>query len=407
MNSKDLVISKGTLKKTHLNGKVAIISGAGRGIGYETARSLIWLGVKVIIAEINKESGKEAEVGLNEEFGSEKALFIHTDVSKEKSIKNLKAEVDKRFGKMDIIINNAINIFVGEVHKVGIKEWDSSYQTNLRGPIMLTSYFLPDMLKRNKGIIVFVSSSGAAPYIGAYEVFKTAQVELSNTLAAELEDTGVITFTIGPGIVKTEGLMENISKIADLYGKTVEEFLKMSESAAISVEAAGAGYAAAVAMADKYRGLEISSFQALTDIGIEIKADIKTVHHLSKERKDTAFSLVNDIQKTLLNQFEAWQKRSIFERQWILRDFKKNTGVAPEYFLMLLDELKKAVKDSSEIPEALIKKLQLQKLVDYWKHQKELLRGYEKDPKKFKEYSETIKGWIQTINEFIRDYCNE
>ncbi len=337
MNLKDLVISKGTLKKNQLNGKVAIISGAGRGIGYETARSLVWLGVKVIIAEINKKSGKEAEIRLNNEFGPEKALFIHTDVSKEKSIKNLKAEADKSFGKMDIIINNAINIFVGEVHKVGIKEWDSSYQTNLRGPIMLTSYFLPDMLKRNKGIIVFVSSSGAAPYIGAYEVFKTAQVELSNTLAAELEDTGVITFTIGPGIVKTEGLMENISKIADLYGKTVEEFLKMSESAAISVDAAGAGYAAAVAMADKYRGLEISSFQALADIGIEIKAEVKTVHPLSKERKDKAFLLVNDIQKTLLKQYGGWQKRSIFERQWVLRDFKKNTGVEPEYFLMLLD----------------------------------------------------------------------
>ncbi len=310
-----------------------------------------------------------------------------------------------RFGKVDVIINNAINVFVGAVHRVGIQGWDLSYQTNLRGPIMLTSYFLPDMIKRNDGIIVFVSSSGPAPYIGAYEVFKTAQVELSSTLAMELEDTGVITFTIGPGIAKTEGLMENISKIADLYGKTVEEFLKMSESAAISVEAAGAGYAAAVAMADKYRGLEISSFQALTDIGIEIKADIKTVYNLSKENKDIAFSLVSSMQKTLLEQSESWQKRSVFERQWIFRDFKKYTGAAPEYFLSLLDELKKTIMDRGEISEALIKKLQPQKLADYWEHQKELLKGYEKDPEKFKEYSGVIEGWIKTIDDFIQGYC--
>lgn len=405
MNLKDLVISRGNLKENQLKGRIAVVSGAGRGVGYETARSLIWLGTEVIIAEINKKSGVEAERKLNEEFRSEKAFFIHIDVSNERSVKNLKAITDKKFGKVDIIINNAINVFVGAVHNVGIKEWDLSYQTNLKGPIMLTTYFLPGMLERNEGIIVFISSSGAAPYIGAYEVFKTAQVELSNTLAAELEDTGVIAFTIGPGIVQTEGLMENISKIAALYGKTVEEFFKMTESAAISVEAAGAGYAAAVAMADKYRGLEISSFQALTDIGIEIKADIKTVHHLSKEKKDTAFSLVSSIRKTLLEQSEAWQKRSVFERQWIFRDFKKYTGAAPEYFLSMLSELKKAIKENEGIPETLIKRLQLQKLADYWKHQKELLQGYEKDPKKIEEYSEIIMGWIKTIDDFIKGYC--
>ncbi|HAJ95238.1 MAG TPA: NAD(P)-dependent oxidoreductase [Actinobacteria bacterium] len=405
MNPEDLVISKGTLKKNQLNGKIAIISGAGRGIGYETARSLVWLGAEVIIAEINKKSGKEAERRLNEEFGSEKVFFIHTDVSKENSIRNLEKIVDKRFKKVDIIVNNAINVYVGAVHIVGIKTWDLSYQTNLRGPILLTTYFLPRMLERNEGIIVFVSSSGAAPYIGAYEVFKTAQVELSNTLAGELENTKVITFTIGPGIAKTEGLMENIPKIAAFYGKTVGEFLKMTENAAISVEAAGAGYAAAVALAHRYRGLETSSFQALVDAGIKTESDINEAYHLFGEKKDAAFSLISDIRKTLLEQSEAWQKKSIFERQWIFRDFKKHTGAAPEYFLSLLGELEMAIKDNDEIPKDLIRNLQIQKLADYWKHQLELLKGYEKDQKKFKEYSEAINGWIKTIDNFIQDCC--
>ena len=70
-----------------------------------------------------------------------------------------------------------------------------------------------------------------------------------------------------------------------------------------------------------------------------------------------------------------------------------------------MDKLKTAIKERSEIPETLLRKLQLQKLADYWKHQNELLKGYEKDPKKLKEYSEVMRGWIKSINDFIQSYC--
>ena len=177
---------------------------------------------------------------------------------------------------------------------------------NLRGPVLLALNFLPGMLKRNFGVFVLVSSSGAAPYMGAYEVFKTSQVELSTTLDAELEGTGVITFTISPGLVRTPGAEEAIEKIAPLYGKNVEEFYKMSEKQIISVEAAGAGFAAAIARAEKYRGQEIGSIQALMDAGIELQEEEKTNKKtLTEEEKKQALSLIREIETTLWEQSEG------------------------------------------------------------------------------------------------------
>ncbi len=143
-----------------------------------------------------------------------------------------------------MLINNATITPIGPVHQVGSKAWDRSYAVNIRGPVLLIEQLLPGMLKRKKGVIVFLPSSGAAPYMGAYEIFKTAQVELSNTLVAELESTGVITYSVGPGIVKTETAQKAIEVLAPLYGKSTSEFYLMNENYLLSSEEAGAGIAA-------------------------------------------------------------------------------------------------------------------------------------------------------------------
>jgi NAD(P)-dependent dehydrogenase (short-subunit alcohol dehydrogenase family) len=70
---------------------------------------------------------------------------------------------------------------MGAAKDMPLEAWDYSYRVNLRGPIGLARKFLPAMLERKHGVSVCVSSSGASPYMGAYEVFKTAQVELSHT----------------------------------------------------------------------------------------------------------------------------------------------------------------------------------------------------------------------------------
>src|SRR5512146_1296197 len=102
-----MLITTGSLTKGMLAGKVALVTGAGGGIGYEACRSLIWLGARTIIAEINKVKGHESARLLNEEFGRDSAYFIHTDVGDEKSIQKLAREALRLYGKVDIVINNA------------------------------------------------------------------------------------------------------------------------------------------------------------------------------------------------------------------------------------------------------------------------------------------------------------
>lgn len=397
-----LLISKGNLSKDSLKGKVAIITGAGGGIGFESARSLLWLGAKVVIAEIDSIKGKKAESSLGNEFENSDVLFVKTDIGKARSVRKLARIIDKTFGKVDIIINNATLALMGASHEVGIKKWDRSYRTNLRGPVLLVSQFLPEMLKKNSGTIVFVPSSGAAPYMGAYEVFKTAQVELSNTMAAELEKTGVVTFSIGPGIVKTETAKKAIEEIAPLYEKTVDEFFKMSENALLNVEAAGAGFAASVAMAERYRGLETASVQALIDAGIKVEDDnTGSDLSLSSEELNELEKLFNPVFKTFSEQSKGWMERSVFERQWLLRDFKKNTGASPESFINSMMEFKNKLSED-KLQKNYFENMMLDKISSYYRHQLELLKGYEKNREKVEENTEIINSWIEEIERFLK-----
>lgn len=399
MGTKALIISKGCLEEKQLLGNIALITGAGGGIGYETARSLIWLGVKVIIAEIDKAKGKKAEIELNREFGDGNALFIHTDIGDEKSVKRLVKRVYRTFGKLDIIINNATITAIGAVNDVGIEKWDSSYRTNLRGPVLLVTHFLPEMKKRNSGIIVFVSSSGAAPYMGAYEVFKTSQVELANTLNAELEETKIITYSIGPGLVKTETANKAIEELAPLYKKSTEEFYEMSKKIILSVEEAGASFAGSVALASQYKGLEIGSIQVLMDMDISISEEKEnTIKKLSEEKKQ-ALILLKDISNTFSEQVEGWLNRPIFERQWIIRDFKKHTGAGTEYFKNQLKEIEKLI-ETNELSVSNNIKVEVEKLSSYYRHQIDLMKGYEKDLNKAIEYTNVLQDWIKKIDRF-------
>jgi NAD(P)-dependent dehydrogenase (short-subunit alcohol dehydrogenase family) len=400
MLTDDLLISKGNLIKDQMKGSVVIVTGGGGGIGFEACRSLLWLGAKVVIAEIDKKKGLQSERVLQQQFGADNVCFIYTDISNEGSVKSLYKNVINKFDRVDAIINNATLAVTGAVNKVGIEAWDSSYKVNLRGPVLLVTYFLPDMINRKSGVFVFVSSSGAAPYLGAYEVFKTSQVELCNTLVGELEKSGVNVFSIGPGIVKTETTDAAIHQIAHLYGKTVDEFYRMSEKALLTVEQAGAGFAASIALSKKYNGMEISSMQSLIDIGINIEEiNIQEEIYLTIDQISTIGKMFVSIKRTLEVQSEGWQDRPVFERQWVLRDFKKYTGFAPEYFIKDMKYFEVKLKENKLTIQD-IKSLQLDKLHSYYLHQLVLLRGYEKNQNKLQEYTEAITSWIDDIEEF-------
>jgi NAD(P)-dependent dehydrogenase (short-subunit alcohol dehydrogenase family) len=219
-----MLISTGSLTRQSLAGQAAVVTGAGGGIGYEAARALIWLGARVVVAEIDSKTGKAAAGNLNQEFGPGSALFIQTDVGDERSIRHLYEQAIRGFGKIDIVLNNATVAPLGAIKDLSIQDWDGSYRVNLRGPVLLARAFIPGMIERHKGTFVCVSSTGMA-YMAAYESMKAAQVHMASTLSSELEGTGVTAFTIGPGYAPTHTAASSIPKLAKMMGKSADEIL--------------------------------------------------------------------------------------------------------------------------------------------------------------------------------------
>jgi len=377
------------------------VTGAGRGIGFEAARSLAWLGARVVLAEISTPIGEQSAQKISAEMGQGAAKFVQTDVADETSVNHLAKVVLDDHGRADVVLNNACVFTIGSVKDTAIQEWDRGYAVNLRGPVLMAKAFLPQMLEANSGVFVNVSSSGAAPYLGAYESFKTAQVELANTLDAELEDTGVICFTIGPGLVRTPGSAEGIGKLAPLYGKTVEEFYAMSAQAVIPVEEAGAGFAAAIAMADRYRGKETSSIAALIDAGIPVPGQ-EAKPQASGVGLDAAelTEALHEVREALASQNADWKKYSVFFRQWMFRDFKKNAGMPMDEWLGELERVEKGIQ-GGKTDAIIAAKPKLEQLCAFYDHLVEAQRGYQKDPAKLEEGLVAIRGWQDPVKRLL------
>jgi NAD(P)-dependent dehydrogenase (short-subunit alcohol dehydrogenase family) len=381
------IMAAAGLSRTTLVGQTAIVTGAGGGIGLEAARALLWLGASVVIAEIDTASGVAAEAALAAEFGAERVAFIETDVGEEASVTQMVQAAEARFGRVDIVINNATIARLGLVKNLPIEAWDASYRVNLRGPVLLARACLPGMLRRDAGVFACVSSTGTA-FMGAYETFKAAQVHLGHTLDAELEGTGVCAFTIGPGLVATETAVRAIDELAPHMGMSVDEFFAHNAGAVLSAEEAGAGFAAAVVLAERFRGQEISSMQALK--ALQPAADSAPHSVTPAAAAGDALELCRAALATLREQLAGWKQRSLFERQWMLRDFKKQAGMPAEQWLEALQALEVALVGGGP-PAASIPPLE--RLAGYYSHLAELARGYEKDPARLEESLSHIYAW--------------
>ena len=400
-----MIIETGNLSRGALQGRVAVITGAGGGIGYEAARSLVWLGCRVVIAEIDRHKGRRAAEQINRDFGAGSALFVRTDVGHERSVRRLAKQIDKVYGKVDIVLNNATIATLGAVKDLDIRVWDDSYRVNLRGPVLLARTFVPGMIARNWGVLVCVSSTGTA-YMGAYESFKAAQVHLAATLSEELSGTEVAAFTVGPGFVPTETANSSIPRLAALMGKPEQELRQLLRLHTLPVEAAGAGFAAAVAMASRYQGQEISSMQALIDAGIEVTApgearstDEKIeIPTLTEEEFERALILCRSVRDTLARESASWKERSVFEQQWLIRAFRKKASMPVDEWLRLLEQLEDALsrRDTSALAAT---QVPLERLADYYHHLYEMAKGYVKDPAEREEQLNIVKGWQEEVEQ--------
>ena len=403
-----MLIETGTLRPDALAGLVAVVTGAGGGIGFEAARALLWLGARVVIAEVDPSAGAGAARRLHREFPGSIVLSIPTDVSDETAVARLVETATRQVGPVDIVLNNATVAPVGEpVAGTPIGDWDRSYAVNLRGPVLLARACLPAMISRGSGTFVCVSSTGG-PFLGAYETLKAAQVALANTLDAELAGTGVTAFTIGPGLVPTETASAAIERLAPRLGMSLDDFWTMNRGALVSIEAAGAGFAAAIAQAERYAGQEISSTQALVDAGIAVPdadpppgVSLAMPGERPAETEPTPAETVercHAVRVTLEEQASGWRERSFFERQWMVRDFKQQAGMPAERWIESLERLEERLRSPSRVapyPEV----PQLEKLADYYGHLADLARGYVKDPAERDAQVALVTGWQADVEQ--------
>ena len=303
----------------------------------------------------------------------------------------------QHFGKVDAVINNATIAVLGEVKDVPIEKWDESYRVNLRGPVLMARAFLPDMIARHHGIFACVSSTGTA-FLGGYESFKAAQVHLANTLDAELEGTGVIAYTIGPGLVPTQTASSAVEMLAPQLGMTVKEFYELNKNIVLTPEEAGAGFAISLVFAERFKGMEISSIQALkaADINYGSTEGDKLVVQFNTDKRAQAVQMCEKVRLTLKEQSEGWKHRSIFERQWVIRDFRKTAGMSADEWLSALETLDKSLQGDGEIiiPE-------LTKLAEYYNHLAEMAKGYEKDAAKLEANLKHVYGWRDEVTELV------
>ncbi len=198
-----------------LKDKVALITGAGSGIGRESALLFAREGARVVVVDVDDEAGQET-VRLIRENGGE-ATFVHADVSRAEDVRNMIAQAESMYGRLDILFNNA-GIFHpkdGSVLETEEEVWDRVIDVNLKGVFLGCKYGIPALLRAGGGVIIntasFVALMGAAVSQIAYTASKGGVLALTREIAVEFARQNIRANALCPGPVETPLLAELLS----------------------------------------------------------------------------------------------------------------------------------------------------------------------------------------------------
>ncbi len=195
-----------------LDGRVAIITGGGMGLGESTAKLFAGEGATVVIADINVEAGEKMVATLRE--GGTEALFVEGNVSVAADARNFVEEAVRHFGRVDILINNAGVQVEKKVPETTEEDWDFVLGVNLKGTFLCSKYAIRQMRKQQSGNIVCISSlSGIVsnPNQASYNASKHGMIGLAKCMAQDHAMEGIRVNVVCPGSMNTpmiEGLPE-------------------------------------------------------------------------------------------------------------------------------------------------------------------------------------------------------
>jgi NAD(P)-dependent dehydrogenase (short-subunit alcohol dehydrogenase family) len=199
-----------------LEGKVALITGAGSGMGRVAAQMFAAEGAKVVVAEFDEAAGKQTVEAVQAAGGE--TTFVRTDVSQESDAKAMVDHAMATFGRVDVLYNNA-GVMPELDHSVidtDVAVWDSVMAVNVRGVFLGCKYAIPRMLDQGSGSVInissFVALLGCSVPQDAYTASKGAVLSLTRSLAVQFGPLGVRSNAICPGPIETPLLMDWLLK---------------------------------------------------------------------------------------------------------------------------------------------------------------------------------------------------
>lgn len=188
-------------KAGRLQGTVAIVTGASRGLGRAVARRFATEGARSVICSRTAPAVEEVARELRRQ--NAQVLAVKADVSSERDVDRLVSLTLKTYGRIDVLVNNAgVLTPRAPVHQIRVTDWDLTIAVNLRGPFLCMRGVLPHMLTQRQGSIINVSSGAGkreAPSWGAYAVSKFGLEGLTLVAAGETRGTGVRVNAVNPG----------------------------------------------------------------------------------------------------------------------------------------------------------------------------------------------------------------
>lgn len=190
-----------------LGGRVAIVTGASRGIGLATATALAGAGARVVLTSRKADALAAASASLTAAVPGAEVVTVVANAGDRDAPAAVVGEALDRFGRVDVVVNNAAtNPYLGPALEISDGQWDKTFDVNLRGAHALVREAWRASMAERGGAVVNVASVGglvAEPGIGIYDVTKAALVHLTRTLAAEL-GPGVRVNAVAPGLVRTD-----------------------------------------------------------------------------------------------------------------------------------------------------------------------------------------------------------
>ncbi|SOC37818.1 SDR family NAD(P)-dependent oxidoreductase [Ureibacillus acetophenoni] len=215
-----------------LKGKVALITGGGRGIGRETCLLLASHGADVAVCARSQSECEEVVQTIHEQYGT-KAIAVLCDVGNKEEVKKCVEQVNEQLGKIDILINNAGVMCLKPITETSIDEWQWVQDINVNGPFYLCKEVIPDMITKKDGVIINIASiwgTKGGPNRSAYITSKHAIIGFTKALGEEMKPYGIRVNAVSPGPVDTKMMAD----LAPNYDKSA--WLKPIDIANIIVD---------------------------------------------------------------------------------------------------------------------------------------------------------------------------